>query len=126
VVAGGKQPPKRGVEAEKVELIPDRREYQAGDTAQILVQTPFSPAEAVMTVRRSGIVKTERFRIDGSTYTLRIPIAESWTPNIHVQVDLVGAENRDSAGKDAGDPQAGCLRSVRPLPVARSIFQSHH
>jgi hypothetical protein len=106
-VAGGKRPPKRGVEADKVELIPDRKEYKAGDTAQILVQTPFYPAEAVMSLRRSGILKTERFRMDGPTYTLRVPIEEAWTPNVHVQVDLVGADEREGAGKDAGGPQPG-------------------
>src|SRR5205085_4020663 len=46
-VAGGKQPPSRGVEQQKAELIPDRRDYRAGDTAEILVQSPFTPAEGV-------------------------------------------------------------------------------
>lgn len=93
-VAGGKQPPNRGVEEAKVELIPDRKEYKAGDKAQILVQAPFYPAEATMTLRRSGIVRAQRFRMDGPTYTLSLPIEEAWTPNVHVQVDLVGAEAR--------------------------------
>lgn len=93
-VAGGKQPPDRGVEKKDVELIPDRKEYKAGDIAQILVQAPFYPAEAAMTLRRSGIIKAERFRIDGPTYTLRVPVDDAWTPNVHVQVDLVGAEAR--------------------------------
>jgi alpha-2-macroglobulin len=34
-VAGGKRIPNRGVDEEKVELIPDRKEYKAGDTAEI-------------------------------------------------------------------------------------------
>ena len=93
-VAGGKQPPNPRVEKAEVELIPDRKEYKAGDTAQILVQAPFYPAEATMTLRRSGIVRAQRFRMDGPTYTLRLPIEEAWTPNVHVQVDLVGAEAR--------------------------------
>ncbi|HEU4932258.1 MAG TPA: alpha-2-macroglobulin family protein, partial [Pyrinomonadaceae bacterium] len=97
-VAGGKRSPNRGVEQEKVELIPDREEYKAGDTAQILVQPPFYPAEAAMTLRRSGIVKVVRFRIDGPTYTLRVPIEDAWTPNVHVQVDLVGADARNAHG----------------------------
>jgi len=109
-VAGGKRPPKRDVEEEKVELIPDRKEYKAGDSAQILVQAPFFPAEAVMTLRRSGIVKTERFRIDGPTYTLGVPIEEAWTPNVHVQVDLVGAEDRDAGSADV--PSATARRSL--------------
>jgi uncharacterized protein YfaS (alpha-2-macroglobulin family) len=104
-VAGGKRPPKRGVEQEKVELIPDHKEYKAGDTAQILVQAPFYPAEAVMSLRRSGIVKSERFRMDGPTYTLRVPIEEAWTPNVYVQVDLVGAEDRDAGNADVSSAQ---------------------
>ena len=93
-VAGGKRPPNRNVEEETVDLIPDRKEYKGGETAQILVQAPFYPAEAAMTLRRSGIVKVTRFRIDGPTYTLRLPIEDAWTPNVHVQVDLVGTEPR--------------------------------
>lgn len=95
-VAGGKQPPNSRVEKAEVELIPDRKEYKAGDTAQILVQAPFYPAEATMTLRRSGIVRAVRFRMDGPTYTLSLPVEEAWTPNVHVQVDLVGAEARKS------------------------------
>lgn len=97
-VAGGKRPRDLGVEKGKVELIPDRQEYKAGDTAQILVQAPFYPAEAAMTLRRSGILKVVRFRIDGPSYIVRLPIEEAWTPNVHVQIDLVGAEARDTYG----------------------------
>jgi uncharacterized protein YfaS (alpha-2-macroglobulin family) len=93
-VAGGKQPPKRSVEQETVEMIPDRKEYQPGDVAEILVQAPFYPAEGVLTLRRSGIVKTERFRMDGPSHTLKIPLVESYLPNIYVQVDLNGAAAR--------------------------------
>jgi uncharacterized protein YfaS (alpha-2-macroglobulin family) len=99
-VAGGKQPPKRGVEQETVELIPDRKEYRAGEAAEILVQSPFFPAEGVLTLRRSGLVRTERFRMDGPSHTLRIPIEEAFTPNVYAHVNLVGAAAR--AG-DAGE-----------------------
>lgn len=93
-VAGGRQPPRRGVEQEKVELIPDRKEYKAGDTAEILVQSPFVPAEGVLTLRRSGLVRTERFHMSEPSTTLKIPVEEGFTPNVHAQVDLVGAAAR--------------------------------
>ena len=99
-VDGGRLPARQGVDQDKVQLIPDRREYKGGDTAEVLVQAPFYPAEAVMTLRRSGVVESRRFRLDGPTYTLRVPIQESWTPNVHVQIDIVGAANRsDVAAK---------------------------
>lgn len=111
-VVGGKQPPKHGVEEQEVKLIPDRKEYKGGDTAQILLQAPFFPSEATMTLRRLGIVKTERFRIDGPTYTLRIPIDAAWTPNVHVQVDLVGAEDRNAGSADGSSALSAPARTT--------------
>jgi alpha-2-macroglobulin len=93
-VAGGKRPTERGVAQERVELIPDRKEYAAGDVAEILVQSPFVPAEGTLTLRRSGLVRTERFRMNEPSHTLRIPIEEGYTPNVHAQVDLAGAAAR--------------------------------
>jgi len=93
-VAGGTIPRRPDVSQQRVTLIPDKEQYRAGDVAQILVATPFYPAQALMTLRRSGIVRTERFTFAGPSYTLRIPIEERWTPNVRVQMDLVGATVR--------------------------------
>ncbi len=100
-VAGGKREPQRDVKQEEIELIPDRKEYKAGDVAKVLVQAPFYPAEGVLTLRRSGIVKTTHFRMDTASLTLKVPIEEAHTPNIHAQVDLVGAATRTN---DEGVP----------------------
>ncbi|HEX8722816.1 MAG TPA: DUF6049 family protein, partial [Pyrinomonadaceae bacterium] len=126
-VAGGKTPPRRGVEQEKAELIPDRKEYRAGEVAEILVQSPFVPAEGLLTLRRSGLVRTERFRMNEPSHTLRIPVEEGFAPNVHVQVDLVGAAPRadDKGEVDAKLPKrpayaTGTLNLSVP-PLARRL-----
>ncbi len=93
-VAGGKLPVRREVAQEEVQLIPDRKNYAGGEVAEILVQSPFAPAEGVVTIRRSGLLRTERFTMNGSSHTLRLPLVEAMTPNVYVQVDLVGAAAR--------------------------------
>ena len=99
-VSGGEMPPARKVEKEEATLIPDKETYQPGDVAHILVQSPFSPAEGLLTVSRSGILYTERFRIDEATATLDVPIEEAHIPNLHIQVDLAGSAPRtDDQGK---------------------------
>ncbi len=95
-VAGGKTEPKRSVEQEEAQLIPNKKDFAAGDVAEILVQSPFENAEGVLTFRRDGLVKVERFTMKGSSTVLRIPLEERFLPNIHVQVDLVGAAERDT------------------------------
>ena len=93
-VAGAKSEPAREVEREEATLIPDKEEYAPGETARILVNAPFYPAEGVMTVRRGGIVRTERFTMTEASFVLQIPVEERFLPNFHVQVDLFGAARR--------------------------------
>ncbi|MCD4673235.1 MAG: hypothetical protein K8R77_11280 [Anaerolineaceae bacterium] len=103
-VSGGELPPARKVEQEQVTLIPDQETYQPGDTARLLVQSPFSPAEGLLTVSRSGILYTERFQITDGSATLEIPIEEAHIPNLNVQVDLTGAAARtDDEGQALPD-----------------------
>ncbi|MBS1796764.1 MAG: Ig-like domain-containing protein [Acidobacteria bacterium] len=93
-VAGGTREPARDIERETVELIPDKQEYAPGETAEILVNAPFFPAEGVLTLRRGGIVKTERFSMTDASTVLKIPVEEAYLPNFHAQVDLFGATKR--------------------------------
>ncbi|HET9912653.1 MAG TPA: Ig-like domain-containing protein [Anaerolineales bacterium] len=109
-VSGGQRPPSRKVEQEKLTLIPDKETYQPGDTAQILVQSPFSPAEGLLTVSRSGILYTTRFEIKEDSITLDIPIEEEHIPNLNVQVDLVGSAPRTDANGEV-------IENVPPRPA---------
>jgi uncharacterized protein YfaS (alpha-2-macroglobulin family) len=97
-VAGGEGPPSRDVKLEAVTLIPDKKEYKPGDTAELLVMSPFHPAEGVVMWQRGGIVKTERITLDGPTKIIKVPIADAMTPNLNVQVNLAGTAER--AGDD--------------------------
>lgn len=106
-VSGGKTPTARRVEQERVQLIPDKDTYQPGDTANILVQSPFTPAEGILTLRRNGITEERRFTMAEPTTTLQIPVKERHLPNLYVQVDLVGSAPRlDEQGeKDESLPR---------------------
>ncbi|MFT3697354.1 MAG: alpha-2-macroglobulin family protein [Kofleriaceae bacterium] len=108
-VSGGEQPPAREVKQEVVNLIPDKKEYAPGDTAEVLVQAPFYPAEAVVTWRRSGIVKLDRITLSGPTTTLKVPLVDAMVPNLSVHVDLVGTAARTD---DHGDPDQSLPKRV--------------
>ena len=97
----GAQKPERRVALEEVMLIPGQRNVVPGDTLTVLVQAPFAPAEGLLTLRRNGLVKKERFTMTGPTHELSIDIDPAYLPNITAQVDLVGAATRVS---DSGAP----------------------
>ncbi len=77
-----------------VELMADRAEYQPGDVAEILIQPPFLPAYGTVITNRSGIVAREPIAITQAQHVLQVPIAESYIPNLHVTVLLVGQAAR--------------------------------
>ncbi|MFN8090988.1 MAG: MG2 domain-containing protein [Vicinamibacteria bacterium] len=115
-VAGGRVPPRRDLQEEEVTIVPDRREYRGGDVARLLVVAPFAPAEALLTLRRSGLVREQRFRIDEASREIEVPIEEGFTPNVHVSVALVGAAPRAAARDGAPGRPAFASGSV-DLPV---------
>jgi uncharacterized protein YfaS (alpha-2-macroglobulin family) len=98
------------VEQEQVTLIPDKQTYQPGDTAQILVQSPFTPAEGLLTVSRNGFLYTTRFYIEDGSTTLTVPIKSEHIPNLNIQVDLVGSAPRT-------DDKGETLNDVAPRPA---------
>lgn len=112
-VSGGERPPSREVEQETVTLIPEQDRYQPGEVAEILVQAPFTPAEGLMTVSRSGLLYTERFRVEDGSAVLRVPIEEEYIPNLNVQVDVVGAAART-------DDQGEAVEGVPSRPAYAS------
>jgi alpha-2-macroglobulin len=118
-VSGAAGPPRPGDGTARIELLADREEYQPGDTARILVQAPFHPAEALLTVRTVGVLATERFRIDGPDHELRLPITEDHISSIRVSVELVdaGRGTRSARGEAtlAVPPHRRAL-DVRVLP----------
>ncbi len=109
-VSGGEGRPTRDIEQGTVTIVPDRESYAVGETAELLVQAPFSPANGVVTVLRGGIVSTAPFEAEDGSAVVEIPIEEDWVPNIEVQVDMVGADERLD---DDGNPQP----DVPPRPA---------
>ena len=115
-VPGGKTVPQRNVEQQQAQIIPDKKEYQPKDVAEMLVIAPFENAEGVLTLRRDGLVKTERFSIKGNSIILKIPLEERYLPNITAQIDLVGAAIRTD---DRGELEPNLAK--RPAFASGSI-----
>ena len=103
-VRGGKGKPNRNLIEEALTLIPNNKEYKVGETASVLVQAPFSPWEGLATYQRSGIVKSIRFRAEGPTHVIEIPIEETYLPGLLLRVDATGQTPRlDTQGSPATD-----------------------
>ncbi|MCL4237436.1 MAG: Ig-like domain-containing protein [Anaerolineae bacterium] len=86
----GTRPVWWGRPSDSIDLIADKESYQPGDTAEILIPTPFTGTSyALVAVERAGIQAYEVIRIEGSTFVYTLPITEEHLPTIHVSVVLM-------------------------------------
>ena len=90
----------------RITLVPERDRWKPGETARILVQSPWPSATALLTVEREGIRTHRRFAVTSTQDVVDVPITEADVPNVYVSVVLVkGRTASDSASeKDPGAP----------------------
>lgn len=93
-VPGGNQPKDRNLEQESVTLIPNKKSWQPGETAEVLVQAPFSPADGLYIISRGGLVEAVPFKVEKDAVTLKIQIAEWMIPGVDLKVFLNGMADR--------------------------------
>ena len=93
-VAGADAKPSRGVEQQALTLVPDRAEYAAGDTAEVLVQSPFTDGHGLLTIGRNGIRSAETFEVVGGSAVVTIPIVDADIPGLDISIEVVGATPR--------------------------------
>jgi hypothetical protein len=84
-------------------------EYKVGDTATILVQSPFQGegVTALVTVEREGIMSRKIVPMTSSAQPIEIPVTEEMIPNAYVSVVVVKprvGETFNKNGLDTGAP----------------------
>jgi alpha-2-macroglobulin len=92
----------------KMDVIPDRARYTVGDTATILFASPFTNAEAWITVEREGLLQQRRLTILSGTTTLKLPVTEALAPNAFVSI--VVARGRSARPGPLDDPGRPTIR----------------
>jgi uncharacterized protein YfaS (alpha-2-macroglobulin family) len=92
---------------ERIDVVADKPRYQVGDTAKLVVQTPFDSASALLTVENAGVVSHRLFNIEHNTPALEVPITAAMVPNAFVSVTLLRGRahyGKDAAGYETGAP----------------------
>ncbi len=91
-------------DSDLVELIADKSGYQPGDTARILIKSPFTDARALITLEREGLLEEKWIDLYSSATEFKIPITEKHVPNIYAGVILLrGRSARQSFGPNGED-----------------------
>ena len=89
----------------RIDLVPERKTYKPGDTARIMIQSPWEQATALVTTEREGIRSHRQFGLTSTQQSIEVPIEDGDIPNMYVSVLLVkGRSNAPPAADAASGP----------------------
>ncbi|MBX3190921.1 MAG: hypothetical protein KF819_28255 [Labilithrix sp.] len=83
-------------QGKRVQVVLDKGRYKNGETAKLLVQSPFAKAIALMTLEQGGIVAHTSKRIEGPSATFDVPISSANAPWVHAAVTLLPVGGGDA------------------------------
>ncbi|MBF0228507.1 MAG: large extracellular alpha-helical protein [Desulfamplus sp.] len=89
-------------------IIPERKEYKAGETAKYLVKNPFPGAYALISLERYGVLRQWVQRLENSTQVLEVPLNSDDVPGFFLSVTIVSPRVWDNKG--------GSLKSPTEIP----------
>jgi len=97
---------------DRIELVADKKSYEPGETAMILIPSPYQgEVEALLTIERGRIISHERLRLRSNSEQVEIPILSEYAPNIYVSVVIV-------KGQDKTNPNPSFKLGYVALPVS--------
>ncbi|MFO0746409.1 MAG: MG2 domain-containing protein [Myxococcota bacterium] len=93
-----------------VQLVAEKKAYAPGDTARVIVQSPFATSHALVTVEKAGVVWKKVMTLTGTAPIIEIPVTPDMQPNAYVSVILLGEKTIGSAKIKVPESRIGYTR----------------
>ena len=71
---------------DRMDLIPEKKRYEPGETAVLQVRMPFREAMALVSVEREGVIEHLIRGLSGKSPVVEVPIRGHYAPNVFVSV----------------------------------------
>ena len=84
-----------GEDHDRIDLLPEKKNYSAGETAKLQVRMPFRFATALVTLEREGILQHRIVQLNGQDPTIEIKIEDAWGPNVFVSALVLRGRLRE-------------------------------
>ena len=85
-VTGGDSYRYNNYNSESITLTPEQSQYNPGDKAQILMESPLPAGDYLITVEREGIFTEEIKHFDSPANVIEVPVASNYVPVFYVAV----------------------------------------
>lgn len=92
---------------DRMDVLPEKKTYEPGETAKFQIRMPFKSANALISVEREGVIDYYIKPVSSSNPTIEIPIKSNYAPNVFISVLAVRGrvgEIKPTALVDLGRP----------------------
>ena len=107
----------------RIDLVADKPRYKPGDTARIMIQSPWERATALVTTEREGIRSQRQFQLTSTQQSVSIPVTENDIPNVYVSVLLVRGRSEVAAAPADASPTGGPYAVEDPSDPGKPAFR---
>ncbi|HMK43520.1 MAG TPA: MG2 domain-containing protein [Dissulfurispiraceae bacterium] len=92
---------------DRIDLLPEKKRYESGQTARLQLRMPFREATALVTVEREGVIDTFVRKVSGKSPIIEVPVKPNYAPNVFISALIVRGRIDDvkpTAFVDLGRP----------------------
>lgn len=72
--------------ASTIKLTPDQSQYNPGDTAHVLLESPLPSGDYLITMEREGIFTEEVRHFDSNVQVIDVPLARNYVPVVYLSI----------------------------------------
>jgi uncharacterized protein YfaS (alpha-2-macroglobulin family) len=74
---------------DRIDLLPEKKRYEPGETARLQLRMPFKKATALVTVEREGVMESFVTRVTRNNPMIKVPIKSNHAPNTFISALVV-------------------------------------
>ncbi len=100
----------------KISIVTDKKKYQPGDIAKILLVGPVKDASVLLTIEGTKLHESRVEKLEGFSKQIEIPLQKEWVPNVFIVASLVTAKDvhEDSVELTLGSPEKVLNVEIKP------------
>ena len=114
-----------------IQIVADKKTYQPGETAHVLIVTDKEPTSVLVTTEGNGLYTGQVIRSSGGSITVDVPIRPEYAPNVYIVATYIRNNKLYQGSKSLNVPPTGHhlnveLHSLEAAVSARRGSRLHH
>ena len=99
-----------------MQIVADKKSYQPGDTAHVLIVTGKEPASVLVTAEGNGLYSGQVIKSNGGSVAVDIPVKPEYAPNFYVGAVFIRGNKLYEGSKSLNVPPTQHQLNVQLLP----------